>query len=819
MTMLFPRSIVALLTIAVSAATAATIHFDPNYAGMDSDGSELRPWKTLDRCFTMASPGDVCLLESGVYNLVTPTGENIGTVTRSGTATAPIRLEARMPGTVQIGAWHNLTWTRVGYLNQWVGNLVTPLSSAAIAAQAAWQVRLKQDGVRLWYLGRRTALQQATWPPTTSIFPATAFLQPGTTNTGYNLAGLPAGSLAGAKAHVFRDEEQGATVRKVALRTGANTLTVNPPGVDDNLFYEDTYRRVWLSNHPDLLAVNEEGRWTVNPATGLVHLSQSFDPQGSYVLQVSAVGPDLTNRSFWIFRNIGFMGLAPITNGNSTGLRFEGVTFDRPGLHDGLQEFVPSSASRTGVVLEGFDHVVERSYFAACPLNCLEIIGSGIKVRNNIFAYSQTQGGGYAGAIHVMGPNAEVRHNIITDAGGSGVSVNKNATNARVSRNRIENWGRLTASRVGGVTALYRTTSPIEIDSNLILNYAIQDPPQRDLRPGGGINLMFSRNLAFVHHNIIENSNVGIRLGGWVGNDDNTSNDNKIYNNSIGAGVTFSWFNAPSTGNLLAGTRMVNNIYRSPMIFVSPLDETTLIPYSPTGLMAGATQSNNLLPSQDPLYIDPNPNEWNFGILAGSPAINTGTTYTLPNGQPLAFSGAAPDIGAMEFGTSWTAGNQPFVPDVTATAFSMDDPSTWQIPGDQPVVSTSNKTEGSGAFEITPTGYKVLQSPAVNQSAVGGLGFVTLDALISATQSNPWWVGAVQVYIEVPSRGLWNQWVGQWELTGRPQGVWQSLHLPIPSNITSQLQGANYSDLKVRIAVNLNPGSGPLLLDNLRFDP
>ena len=821
MTMLFPRSIAALLTFAASVATAATLHFDPNYEGLDSDGSESRPWKTLDHCFTKANPGDLCLLESGVYNLATPGGGNIGRVTRSGTATAPIRVEARMPGTVQIGAWHQLTWTRVGTLNQWAGSLVTPLTSSVEASQAVWQGRLNQDGVRVWYLNRRSALMPATWPPSSSasVFPSTAYLQPGTTNTGYNLVGLPAGGLAGAKAHVLRDEEQGAAVRTVALRTGANTLTVNSPGVDDNLQYENTFRRVWLSNHPDILAVNEEGRYTVNPATGQVHVSLSFDPLLSYVLQVSAVGPDFSDRSYWTLRNIGFMGLAPITNGNSTGLRFDAVTFDRPGLHDGLREFDAALATRTGVVLEGSNHVVERSYFSVCPLNCLEVLGSDIKVRNNIFAYSQTQGGAYAGAIHVMGPNAEVRHNVIVDAGGSGVAVNKNATNARVSRNRIENWGRLTASRVGGVTALFRTTSPIEIDSNLILNYAIQDPPQRDLRPGGAINLMFSRNLAFVHHNIIENSNVGIRLGGWFGNPDHTSNDNKIYNNSMGAGVTYSWFNVPTTGSRLAGTRMVNNIYRTPMIFVSPSDEITLTPYPPSGVMAGGTQSNNLMPALDPLYIDPNPSEWNFGILAGSPAINAGTTYVLPNGRPLEFLGAAPDIGAVEFGTTWTAGNQAYVPDVPATAFSMDDPSTWQIPGDQPVVSTTTKTEGAGAFEITPTGYKVLQSPAVNQSAVAGLGFVSLDANISSVQSNPWWVGAVQVYIEVPSRGLWNQWVGQWELTGRPQGEWQSLHLPLPSYITTQLQGASYSDLKVRIAVNLNPGSGPLLLDNLRFDP
>lgn len=819
MTMLFPRSIATLLTIAASVATAATIHFNPNYEGTDSDGSEYRPWRTLDRCFTTASPGDVCLLEPGAYNLATASGGSLGRVTRSGTATAPIRVEARFPGSVHIGAWHDVTWTRVGTMDRWVANLVTPLGASVAALQSVWQGRLNQNGVRLWFLSRRSALQQASWPVTNTMFPATAYLQPGTTNTGYNLAGLPAGSFARAKAHVFRDEEQGAAVREVQLRTGANTLTMEPPGVDDYLFFLNSYRRVWLSSHPDLLAVNPEGRWTVDPATGLVYVSMSFDPLQSYVLQVSAVGPDLSDISYWTFRNVGFMGVVPITNANTSGLRFEGVSFDRPGLHDGLSAFDAGEAYRTGVVLEGSNHIVERAYFSGCPLNCLELLGTDIKVRNNLFTYSQTQGGAYSGAVHVMGANAEVRHNVISEAGGSGIVVNKDATNARVSRNRIENWGRLTASRVGGVAALFRTTGPIEIDSNLILNYAIQNPPQLDLRPGGAINLMFSRNLAFLHHNIIENSNVGIRLGGWAGMPDNTSNDNKVYNNSIGSGVTYSWLNAPTTGARLAGTRMVNNIYRTQMAYVSPSDELTLTPYSPLGLMSGGFQSNNLVPALDPLFIDPVADEWDFGLLTGSPAIDAGAPYVLPSGQTLAFGGSAPDIGAMEFGTSWTAGNMPYVPEVPATAFSMDDPSTWQIPGDQPVVATTTKTEGSGAFEIAPTGYKVLESPAVNQSAIGGLGFVTLDARISSIQANPWWVGAVQVYIEVPSRGLWNQWVGQWELTGRPQDEWQTLHLPLPSYITTQLQGADYSDLKVRIAVNLNPGSGPLILDNLRFDP
>jgi len=816
------RSIAGLLILAATAIPAKVLHFDPNYSGADADGSTGRPYATLDKCFTTALAGDKCLLEPGSYNLATPTGASIGRVTTSGTPESPIVVESRLPGTVFIGAWQELLWSQSG-TNLWTGTLKTPLSASIEALQGVWAGRQNMSGVRLWNQARHNAVQAATWPHSDGPFPRTAYLGSGSTNAGYNLAGLPAGTLAGAKVHVFRDEEQGAIVRSVIAKTSATTLTINTAGYDDLIGSYNNHNRVWLSDHPDLLTSTDLGRWTWDPAAKNVRLASATDPGNAYTLQVSTIGPDLSNASFWTFRNLDFVGIVPITSASTFGLDFDGVNFNKPGLNDGTPDFDGNLATLTGFVLSGYAHTVERSQFTGCPMNCLEILGPGVTVKNNVVSGSQLNAGAYAGAIHVLGRNAQIRHNLVTDAGGSGIVINRDALNAVVSRNRIENWGILVASRVGGIAAMFKTTSLVEIDSNLIINQAIQDLPQTDPRPGAAINLLFGRNLAFIHHNILDNATIGLRMGGWdmAGHEaDNNSFDNTIISNSFGPHLGFSWLTVVLAGTPYKGTRFANNIYRVPGGLLLGYNGSDVYPNSPNDGILGGTYDHNLLPAQNPLFINPNASDWNFGLSTGSPAIDAGVSYTLPNGSgPIVYKGASPDVGAVEYSTNWTVGPEASDPTLPSSPFSLDDPSKWVIPADQPVAASSNKTEGAAAFAVTPTGYKVLESPTVSQTAIGGLGFIALDAFIPSQQANPYWVGAVQIYVECPSRGLWNQWVGQWELTGRPQDQWQTLQLPVPSFISQQLTGATYSDLKVRIAVNLNPGSGVLGLDNLRFNP
>lgn len=830
------RAATLLATAFAAMSQARTIHFKPD-AGAGADGSAEHPWPTLDKCFGEAVAGDVCLLEPGAYNLATPAGGTIGRIANSGTAESPIRIEARVPGSAFIGAWHELDWSETtAGSGIWTGALRTPLAASVPALQGLWSSRLVQSGARLWYLDRRSILPEARWPRSESVFPRMAYMSSGWSVTRYDrytIPGLPAGAFSGAKVHGFRIEEEGAVVRTVGTRLSGDQVSIVDGVFDDDYTESEGRHRVWVSSHPDLLdATLDMGRWTWDHANQNVRMAYHMDPDLThFVLQVSAVGPDLAGRSHWTFRNVDFMGVVPVDDAATTGIRYEGVSFQGPGLSEGIVEFLGSASDLTGFVINGTATAIERSSFTLCPNSCLEILGSHVSVKNSVFTYSQLNAGAYSGTIHVKGSDIEVRNNSLSELGTSGIVFNRDADRVRISQNRIENWGRLAYSRAGGVAGFYRGAGSIEVDSNVILNQSIIDAPEIDPLPGVGLNFMFARNNVFAHHNIVDHAMVGIRLGGFTGRPEDNSHNNTIVSNTVGANTRYGWLRVQmASASPYSGSAIANNIFRTGCGFKSnsAYKFSEIVPTSSTDPISGGAIHHNLLPSVDPLFTDPTSPAWDFRLLEGSPAIDAGVAYNLPGGIPVTYLDAAPDLGAIEGRTSWTAGVKPAdpkdppppppPPPPTSGPFSMDDADLWTIPADQAVtVSVSDKSEGSGSFSVAPAGYKVLESDPVTQDAVGGTSFVAVDFKVSSVQSNPWWVGTIQLYVECPSRNLWNQWVGQIELTGVVKDAWQTGRLAVPEYVAAQLKGASYSDLKVRVTVNLNPGSGALGLDNLRF--
>lgn len=823
------RRAITLLLATATCSGAAVIHFNSQYTGTVQDGSITAPWKTLDKCFTTASPGDICLLEPGDYNLATPSGGTIGRVTRNGTAAAPIRIEARLAGSTFIGAWHDITWRRsTSWPTIWESRLNTTLAGTIRALQNQTAGVLNQSGVRLLYMSRHVLPRHATWPRTPDLFPRMGRIDPGSDPVIYRIRTLPQGELDNAKFHVFRDEEQGAVVRNVSRRIDELQVSISDGQIYDEMSNRGGTRRFWISDHPTILdPEQDQGLWTYKQQGQSIHMASGIDPNTiDLAMQISAVGPDLSGRSHWVFKGVTFFGVVPITDAASSNLRFESVTFYGLGLSQGMPDFTSTQADLTGLVLRGDGHVVDRSDFLVCPNSCVEILGSGITVKNSTFGYSQLNGGAYSGTIHVMGPNALVRDNRLEELGVSGISIAPAGTNARVSNNYIDNWGRLAYSRAGGVVAYGKGVGSCEIDSNMIFRQSIINHPLSNPLPGGAINLAFGRDNAFVHHNIIDDAMVGIRLGGYVGGGETQDNsiNNSIFSNDIGAGVQYSWLRIYMSGALpYQGTRIFNNIFRTDAGWQENRSEmlSHIVPTPAGAVISGGAIGYLLTKELDPLFTDPSLQERDYRLSTGSPAIDMGVGYLLPNGLPASYLGGAPDIGAVEFGTYWRAGIKPPEPDQPghSPVLSMDDLSLWTIPADQPVaISTSNKVEGQGSFSITPTGYKILESSFIGQTDVGGLNFLSFGVFVPSLQSNPWWVGAVQVFLDCPSRGLWNQWVGQVELTNLAKDAWQVGRMPIPAHIATALNGATYSDLKVRIAVNLNPGSGNLLLDDIRFE-
>jgi hypothetical protein len=137
---------------------------------------------------------------------------------------------------------------------------------------------------------------------------------------------------------------------------------------------------------------------------------------------------------------------------------------------------------------------------------------------------------------------------------------------------------------------------------------------------------------------------------------------------------------------------------------------------------------------------------------------------------------------------------------------------------------TSVHTQGQSALAVTaPSGYVRIDSKALSstnpQLASIGLGSkVSLDFLLPALQANPYWFGAVQMYITAPSRNVYNAYLGQIELTPVRTGLYTTLHFSIPDAAATALKGATYTDLTFGIVINVPTNSqGVYLLDNLRL--
>ena len=164
--------------------------------------------------------------------------------------------------------------------------------------------------------------------------------------------------------------------------------------------------------------------------------------------------------------------------------------------------------------------------------------------------------------------------------------------------------------------------------------------------------------------------------------------------------------------------------------------------------------------------------------------------------------------------------------DVSADTLGFETPNYWTIVqgSASALQSSSARTRGDAALAVVkPSGYTRIESRALSSSspALAGLtvgATAAIDINIPAVQANPYWFGAVQVYVTCPSRNIYNAYSGQVELTGKRTGVYQTLRFKLPDYAIQAIAGATFSDLKIGVVLNVPEGSqGTYLLDNLRL--
>ncbi len=180
-----------------------------------------------------------------------------------------------------------------------------------------------------------------------------------------------------------------------------------------------------------------------------------------------------------------------------------------------------------------------------------------------------------------------------------------------------------------------------------------------------------------------------------------------------------------------------------------------------------------------------------------------------PNGKPLPVSITFTMPGTPSTSACATASPRDRL-------FGLEDPQSWSSSVATLSLVTSPVTQGCGALGIQGQGYMPIASVPFVAAGLALKPAVSVDLFIPNNQPNQFYLGALQMYLTCPSLNAFNEYIGQVELTGKPQNAYSTLRFPLPSQVTNTLrQGA--SDCSWGFALNANQTNRTWILDNLRF--
>jgi hypothetical protein len=270
-------------------------------------------------------------------------------------------------------------------------------------------------------------------------------------------------------------------------------------------------------------------------------------------------------------------------------------------------------------------------------------------------------------------------------------------------------------------------------------------------------------------------------------------------------------------GNMtVAGAQLTNvvvsSVTRAPLLIPNP-DDNTRTGIGPRKLSLIIVGSLNGVPQ---VYRAENQTAWDLTASATAFRL-TGSLRVLnvdASGRPLPVT------------VSIDAGGAPASAQETACAnlnargrlFGFEDPQQWSSTNAALSLVTSPITQGCGALGINGQGFMPITSVAFTAAGLSLAPALSVDLFIPGNQPNQFWLGALQMHLSCPSVGSNNQYIGQVELTGKPQNQYSTLRFPLPSAVTATLQRAP-GDCSFTFGLNVNNTGRTWSLDNLRFTP
>jgi hypothetical protein len=222
------------------------------------------------------------------------------------------------------------------------------------------------------------------------------------------------------------------------------------------------------------------------------------------------------------------------------------------------------------------------------------------------------------------------------------------------------------------------------------------------------------------------------------------------------------------------------------------------------------------------------PGQWTTLVFDLPPNVYQALAADHPNAQfYISLNGVTPGkcwaidelrfVGDVEFRDGFHMPGPSTNPLATNNLLSFENQADWSAPGAVTRRVTDRVTHGSAAFGIVGSGYKLITSRPFSTTELRTVGTeLGLDVYIPNPQPNQYWVGAVQLFLTCPTANIYNQYLGQQDLTHLFPEEFNTLKFPLTPAVRTALLG-NHSNCRISIALNVNNGSGEFVIDRLGF--
>jgi hypothetical protein len=142
----------------------------------------------------------------------------------------------------------------------------------------------------------------------------------------------------------------------------------------------------------------------------------------------------------------------------------------------------------------------------------------------------------------------------------------------------------------------------------------------------------------------------------------------------------------------------------------------------------------------------------------------------------------------------------------------------WSVSEGSVQLSTTPTTPShlATALQLNGCQYAKIDSPLFNTSELPAGSKLALDVRLPTQQSNPYWLGDVQLHVTIPGANIHNAWVGQWSFAGRPLGAYHTATFNLPQSIRTALAGG-HPNAQLHLAFNTGNCLAPILMDNVRI--